>query len=930
MDSTSFLDELKNDPRYAGQIVHVREIKPRNAVYSSCKETFSAPVQNILNELGISKLYVHQAQAIDEIRDGHHVAIVTGTSSGKSLCYQIPVFEILEKNPLSTFLLLFPTKALCQDQNLKFSSIISKYGIGALCGVYDGDTPQNVRRKLRDNGRVLFTNPDMLHAGIMPNHGKWERFFRNLTYIIIDELHVYNGILGSNAVQLFRRVNRLCAHYGSIPQYILCSATIGNPEEIGEQLTEKKMVLIDKDGSPSGRKTYVFWNPPQIRETRFRSRRSANVEAHELMTALILKGYSTITFSKAKMTSELIHRYVIDALEQIAPQLKKRITPYRGGYRPEERRQIEQKLFSGELLGVSTTNALELGIDIGSMDASLIVGYPGTLASFFQQAGRTGRGSRDALIILIGLDTTINQYVMEHPDYVFGRTMENGVLDPDNPFIITGHIRCAAFELPIDDKEKPLFGPFTELSLDILEQNQKLRKIQNKWYHAAAEIPHSEVSLRNYAEQNVIIQDTDTGAVIGELNRLDAPGIIHPQAIYMHRGDTYEVQSLDLERNLAKVKRIEADYYTQPLGGTDIHHVDHTLREKKFGTGTAYWGEVTAYFSMWGYEKVRFYTLDTISKHPVDIPVFSLDTKAFWIVPPESVMKDVVASGMDPHNGLRAIGYATRMLLPLFMTCDTLGFSHSVGSTNSPWNAMFVYERYHLGLGFTEKAFNRLHEIMPAVLNHIRNCPCTDGCPCCVGKPLRGAVTWNVERGEGSIPSKKAALMILDGLLEDGQNLDSYDSTSLMGNVHDKRMLLEMAVRRRLERMREPVMIHSINPVVLVKYPDREKENDLSVSDVSLRRERRKINTREMHRKISNLISKKPLQELVKKDVLPDIGISDSKSVQALQKESVVVLNGEKIKSGLPESERTPLIVGDSLASRARKKLKQHDKKTDQ
>ncbi|MBN1866322.1 DEAD/DEAH box helicase [Candidatus Sumerlaeota bacterium] len=882
MNVRSFLDEIRSDPGYRGQIVFVREEERREAVYAETRLPLAPEARRVLDARGIGRLYSHQAEAIDAAREGENPLVVTGTASGKSLCYVVPILEMLLRGsgtgvpPVSyeddmhsqgreqkrerergeheqdahatshgrdahatrpRALLLFPTKALCQDQFRGFGAALEAAGLGdVLAGVYDGDTPASLRRKLRDHASVLFTNPDMLHASTLPQHARWAAFLKDLEIVVVDELHTYSGMFGSNAANLFRRLRRVCEHYGSAPRFIACSATVGNPRELAEGVLGCETTPIDRDGSPRGRRFYVLWNPPRVRRGDWRSRRSANVEAHELMAALIRRGTPTIAFSKAKMTAEMIHRYVCENLEQTAPDLASKVTPYRGGYLPEERREIERRLFDGELLGVSATRALELGIDVGGLDACILVGYPGTLASFFQQGGRAGRQDRDSLVILIGLDTVANQYVMSRPDYLFGRRVEQGVIDPDNPYVLTGHLRCAAHEIPLRDDEVDRFGPFARMVLEVLEENRKVRHSRGAWYHLASETPQHEVSLRYAADVDVLIEDADTGRVLGSIDKFDAPPILHPEAIYMHRGETYRVLSLDIDvKNLARVKRVEVDYYTQPLGGTDVHHVDRRLRDKPFGSGDAYWGEVTAYFRTAMYEKVHFYSLDAISRHGVDLPTFVLETMAFWIVPPDELMERVRAEGLDAHSGLRGIGYATRMLLPLFMTCDTLDFSHSVGAVNSPWNAVFVYERFPHGLGFTEKAYDSLGELMPAVAETIRNCPCMEGCPCCVGKPLRQYTTWNPERGEGSIPSKRAALMILDGLLGDRKILSHSDRHALGDKEEATDERLRAGLRRRLERSREPEFFHGIEPQIETSAPVPEASETLAQPDATRR-----------------------------------------------------------------------------------------------
>ncbi|HEY3320604.1 MAG TPA: DEAD/DEAH box helicase [Planctomycetota bacterium] len=890
MNVDLFLKELRASPDYRDQIVHVRETPAQAAQYAPDFGGLPEAVQSKLKMIGIERLYSHQAQAIRATLSGQDVLISTGTASGKSLCYLAPILDLFSKDvrptcacdsalrtqhsALPTALLLFPMKALCQDQHQSFRSAVA--GCQELAsGVFDGDTPPDDRRRLRDKATVLFSNPDMLHAGLMPQHARWARFLARLKYLVLDELHVYSGIFGANMANLLRRFERLCKHYGSRPQIIACSATIGNPLELARWLTGREFTLVDRDGSSRGRRVYVFWNPPlrgasaanptaedaedaekgiaternsatsaSSAVSRFvppgrRLRRSANVEAHELMAALIERGAATITFSKAKVTAELIYRYVQETLQKRAPQLVSKVTPYRGGYLAEDRREIERRLFFGELLGVSSTRALELGINVGGLDACVIVGYPGTRASFCQQGGRAGRGSSDALVILVGLDTTINQYVMSHPDYLFGRAIEEAIVDVENPFVLLGQLRCAAHEAPLADGDVPAFGPHAPMVLRILQENGKLRHIRSHWYHAASETPQHEVSLRCYADKNVVIQEAGTGAVLGELTKLDAPSLLYKDAIYLHAGETYRVISVDYERYIATVQREEVSYYTNPLGGTDVDHIDAALREKPFGAGRAFWGEVTAHFDTYMYERIRFYELDVISRHGVDVPRFYLDTMAFWLVPPEKLMADVLKAGLNVHAGLRGIGYATRMLLPLFITCDTADFSHSVGCLNAPWNALFIYERHPMGLGYTHRAYDSLHKIMPAVRTHIVGCSCADGCPCCVGKPLRQEATWNVELSEGNIPSKAAALMILDGLLGDGSALQCADTTALSSSPQADALRLEQALRRRLERMREPDVKHPIAPQVPTAYPAAEPQSKLGLSDVARRVERR-------------------------------------------------------------------------------------------
>jgi DEAD/DEAH box helicase domain-containing protein len=907
MDVDAFLNTIRTAPGYAGQIVFVHEQRARAGVYVPARDVMAEPMATALEAIGIRNLYRHQAEAVNHVEHGRDVLIATGTASGKSLCYVLPILQRLRQNPAARCLLLFPTKALCQDQFRTFSRFLDAAGpADCLAGVYDGDTPAALRRRLRDRGRVIFSNPDMLHAGLMPQHGRWADFLGGLDLLVLDELHTYSGIFGSNAAHLFRRLFRLCRHYGSAPQIVACSATIANPIDLARRLTGRHFTLIDQDGSPCGRKVYVLWNPPRVRHTAWRSRRSANVEAHELMARLVADGMSTITFSKARMTAEMIHRYVVETLRETAPQQAAKVTPYRGGYRPSERRAIEARLFDGALLGVSTTRALELGIDVGSLEACIVVGYPGTRASFFQQAGRAGRKERDSIVFLIGLDTSVNQYIMSHPDYIFDVSIEEAVIDPENPFVVMEHLRCATHELPVAGDDVPAFGPAAPVALEVLAANRKVREIDGRWYHTAREVPQHEISLRDRSGANVLIQSADSGEVLGEVDRLDAEPLVHPEAVYMHLGETYRVLSLDLDRNIATVRREELDYYTQALGGTNVHHIDQQLRRKQAGSASVFWGEVTAYANTYAYEKVHFYSLDAVSVHGLDLPTMAIETMALWIVPPEALMERVRRAGLDAHSGLRGIGYATRMMLPLFMTCDTLDFSHTVGSANSPWNAVFIYERYPLGQGYTEKAYERIDTILPAVLDLVRGCACDAGCPCCVGKPLRQYATWNVERGEASIPSKASAVMILEGILESGMPPAGPDSESLQDAEPDRRLRLERALRRRLEREREPQVFHPILPMpdITTSVPAPEAELTLGHADATERVERRRSFERDLRRRLAK---KMGLEGLA-----PETG-------RVPKPPGMQTRHGNLRPGDFPGK---PVKAGDDLAARARKVYK--------
>jgi DEAD/DEAH box helicase domain-containing protein len=865
MDVEAVIRELTNAPGYEGQIIHIERVPAREAQYVKSKLKLPYAVERALRETGIERLYSHQTKALETLDAERNIVLVSGPASGKSLAYQLPILNRLLDHPADRSLLLFPTKALAQDQLRSFERLASNIrGLRAQMGVLDGDTPSDLRRKLRQSGRILLTNPDFLHSAILAQHNHWATFFEHLRFIVVDEIHTYSGLFGSNVGNLFRRFWRVLDHYGAKPQIVACSATIANPRELAERVIGREMVLIDEDGSPSGAKTYVLWNPPKDRAVGRYQRRSANVEAHRIAARLIAGRVPTIVFSKARVTAELLYRYIREELERMGSPLSTRVAPYRGGYLPEERREIEQRLFNGDLLGVSTTPALELGIDVGPLEASLIVGYPGRRASFFQQAGRAGRRERDSLVVLIFIDTAINQWIAQHPEYIFGRPIEEGVVDLDNPHIVAGHLRCAAAELPLAASEEGLFGPHAREALEVLQERRKVKLLGERWYHTASEVPQHELSLRAMSDANVVIVDArDHNTVIGEVDRYDSYALVHPGAIYMHLGETYEVERLDLERNIASVKKVEVDYYTQPIGGCDVDHIDKPLRSRPFGVGRACVGEVTAYCNTYAYEKIRWYTLEAVSQHPVTLPVATLETLSFWIEAPEDLMKDVYARGLDGFAGLRGIGYATRMVLPLFVNAETLDFSHSVGSRNSAWHTVFVFERHPCGLGFVEKAYEHLENIIRAVYERVRGCDCADGCPECVGKPLRESTSWNIERGEGSIPSRRVALSILEGLLgkraieitaaeiQPPPKPEEIESTRVPAGERGLPPNVEQAIRRRLERMREPPQqLHRVEPAPKTGYSRPSQREPLMTPDAA-RRAQRRIETDRRRRKES-------------------------------------------------------------------------------
>ena len=766
MDAKRFLQEILNNRDYEGQVVHLEDIPAREANYGDLTEPLSPELENTLYFQGIERLYSHQVSAIEAVKAGKNIVVVTSTASGKTLCYNIPVLDKLVNDSITRALYLYPTKALAQDQLKKifrYKELNPAFTFEA--GTYDGDTPTSTRKKLRDSGSIILSNPDMLHLGILSNHSKWSDFFANLRFVVIDEIHAYRGIFGSNVANVMKRLNRVCAHYGSYPQFICSSATIGNPKELAEKLCDREMTLIDNDGSPKGPKKFVFWNPPFIDEGKT-ERRSPNTEARRLMVELIRGRVQTITFVQARVLAELIYRYCREDLQRISPSLANSIRAYRGGYLPEDRREIERRLFSGELLGVVSTNALELGIDIGGLDACIIVGYPGTVASTWQQAGRAGRGSEESIAILIGHNNPIDQYLMKRPEYVVGKSVENVVIDPSNPYIMIGHLRCAANELPINENDERTFGELTPALLELLAENQQVRLMGNEWYWIGTGSPAADFGLRDMADNEYTIVDTTLkNRVIGTLDEFSAFMLVHTEAIYIHDGETYFVKELNLTQRVAYIEKADVDYYTQAITETNIR-VDETEIERERLLSKTYFGQVTVTSTTIMFRKIKLFTLDSIGFGNLNLPPKELNTSALWIIPPPSAMKRVKDYGRIATEGLAGIGNALVGVIPIYVICDITDIGPVVDSSNTGSPTLFIYDKYQGGLGFAQKSYELLEKIMETCLELILGCQCEDGCPSCVGSPSR---SWSYFDADSEfkerIPDKEAALIILHDML---------------------------------------------------------------------------------------------------------------------------------------------------------------------
>jgi DEAD/DEAH box helicase domain-containing protein len=780
VDTEEFLKRINRSRFFSDQIVHIQAIPERPAVFGDVPDGIDPRVQNILSKSGINQLYSHQASAIDSVRHGKNIIIVTGTASGKTLCYNIPAMETLINDTAATMLFIYPTKALAQDQLRGLTKFQEKdSGITFLAGTYDGDTPANLRRKIRDNGNIMLTNPDMLHQGVLPQHARWNRFFTHLRYVVIDEVHAYRGVFGSHLANVMRRLMRICNHYGATPQFICSSATIANPQEHAERICGVSMDLIDNDGSPRGPKRFILWNPPPIKgaasgkSDNWRiggDRKSPIGEAVDLMTALVTEGIQTIAFVQTRLAAELIFRSCRERLRDVSRKLADSIHAYRGGYLPAERREIERRLAAKEILGVASTNALELGIDIGSLDACILVGYPGTIASMWQRAGRAGRGHSESIVFLVGQNAPMDQYLMAHPAYLFGRNPENAVVDPDNPHVVVGHLKCAANELPLSEDALSSFGEYAAPVMELLGEDQTVKQIDKNWYWASTQYPAAAVNLRNISGPVYTIQDeAGKEKVIGTMDEISALSQLHSHAVYLHGADTYFVNKLDIEQKIAFVERRDLDYYTQAVTMSQIK-VDKKESEEPWKGGLLGFGDVTVTTTIPMFKKIKFHSRDSLGYEQLELPPQSMETVAFWFVPPQHIARALADRKLIVGDALVGIANVLMETASMFVMCDTQDIGTVIDSRTLGSDALFVHDKYPGGMGYARRCLEAFDRMIVTIAEVIRNCACPDGCPSCVGSPVIPSALTDLDSAvRGRIPDKAAAKYLLELLL--GQDI---------------------------------------------------------------------------------------------------------------------------------------------------------------
>ncbi|WP_438445783.1 DEAD/DEAH box helicase [Gorillibacterium sp. sgz5001074] len=723
------IEILKHTPEIRENITLWHIIPPREAQYAPFPQEMNPKLQEALRSRGIRQLYVHQADAFRTASSGSHVVAVTPTASGKTFCYNLPVLQKILEDDSARALYLFPTKALAQDQVAELQEFVNLMEVDVKTHTYDGDTPPTVRTAIRNAGHIVVTNPDMLHSAILPHHTKWVKLFENIKYIVIDEVHSYRGVFGSHVANVLRRLKRICRFYGSRPQFICASATIENPKEHAERLIGESAVLIDNNGAPAGEKHFVFYNPPVVNQ-QLGIRKSSVLETRKIAALLLKHGVQTIVFARSRVRVEILLTYLQDMVQHELGT--KSIRGYRGGYLPKQRREIERGLRNGEIRGVVSTNALELGIDIGQLQACVLNGYPGTIASTWQQSGRAGRRQESSVTVLVASSNPLDQYIIQNPRYFFERPPERALISPDNLIILVDHIKCAAYELPFEQGEK-----FGEESLaDVLEfltEEQILHKVQSRWYWMEQSFPAHGISLRSAAQENIVIIDMSNGnRVIGEVDRFSAMTLVHEEAIYLHEGVQYQVEKLDYEEKKAYVRLVDVDYYTDANLAVSLK-VLHVQKEASAEGLLRQFGEVTVNAKATIFKKIKLRTHENIGSGPIHLPEEELHTSSYWFTFGEELTKS--RSANDMQYGLLGIANMLVHIAPLYLMCDPMDICvvPQVKAVHNKQPTVFFYDRYPGGVGLSERLYEVHGELLRQAREMVDRCTCLSGCPACVG-----------------------------------------------------------------------------------------------------------------------------------------------------------------------------------------------------
>lgn len=725
-----WLGFLKTDESVMENVTHWRTLPPREAKYAPLPDDLHPAWREALRLRGIERLYSHQADAYAAARRGNHVVAVTPTASGKTLCYNLPVVQSILQNEEGRALYLFPTKALAQDQVAELQALADLMDSGIKTHTYDGDTPPTVRTAIRNAGHIVVTNPDMLHSAILPHHTKWVKLFENIKFIVIDEVHAYRGVFGSHVANVIRRLKRICRFYGSNPQFICASATIDNPREHAERLIGEKVELIDNNGAPVGEKHFIFYNPPVVNK-QLGIRRSSVLETQKLAAMLLKQGVQTIVFARSRVRVELLLTYLQELIRGKLDD--KSIRGYRGGYLPKLRREIEKGLRTGEIRGVVSTNALELGIDIGQLQACVLNGYPGTIASTWQQSGRAGRRQESSVTFLVASSNPLDQYMIQNPDFFFGHPPERALIHPDNLLVLIDHVKCAAYELPFQEGETFGSEPLEDM-MEFLVEEKVLHRAGGRWFWMEQSFPAHGISLRSAAQENFIIIDMTTSEhrVLGEVDRFSAPTLIHEEAIYIHEGVQYQVEKLDYPEKKAYVREVDVDYYTDANLAVELK-VLHVDKERQTGELLRQYGELTVNAKATIFKKIRLRTHENIGSGPIHLPEEELHTSGYWF----SFSEEAAARKSKNEMQYALLGIANVLvhLAPLYLMCDPFDIRvvPQVKAVHTQRPTIYFYDRYPGGIGLSE----RLYEVHDELLRHaesmITSCGCLSGCPACVG-----------------------------------------------------------------------------------------------------------------------------------------------------------------------------------------------------
>lgn len=734
MNTGQLLDYLKHNPDFASNVTHWQVMPARPAKYDDYPDGFDPALRAVLESRGVKRLYSHQRRALDLAQAGKDFVVITPTASGKTMCYNLPVLSEILRDNESRALYLFPTKALSSDQVAELYEIIKAMDAPIKAFTFDGDTPVSARKAIRQAGHIVVTNPDMLHAGILPHHTKWVKLFENLKYIVIDEIHAYRGVFGSNLANVIRRLKRICEFYGSHPQFICCSATIANPRELAERLTGRPMELIAESGAPTGEKHVIFYNPPVVNK-QLNIRDSALKQTFGISRLLLKNGVHSIVFARSRLMVEVLARRLKDQCRNALGEAPN-VRAYRGGYLPSLRHQIEQELRAGQVDIVVSTNALELGIDIGRLDVCVLCGYPGTIASTWQQAGRAGRRQGVSALIMVATSSPLDQYIIAHPEYFFSQPPEHALINPDNLYILLNHFKCAAYELPFEDGEQ--FGDVeaTPELLEYLCEQNILNHVGNRYYWTAEEFPQAGISLRSASDQNFMIIDISVPGkrrVIGEMDRFTVPMLLHQYAIYLHEGRQYQVEELDFDDKKAYVRAVDVDYYTDANLTVTMKVLD-VFREKP-GVMAKAAGEVLVSSIVTLFKKMKLDTQENLGWGPVTLPELEMQTTACWWTLPDSIADKYTREELQ--GAMVGISHIIEHIAPVFLMCSPrdIGVVYHVRDpfTNRP--TLFLYDNCAGGVGLSDRVYEMDDELFKEARRMLMDCPCADGCPSCVGPP---------------------------------------------------------------------------------------------------------------------------------------------------------------------------------------------------